>query len=238
MFTTTHFVWVGICVALVLAMLFAGRKFRLSLRAAGGIMTAICAFSETVKIMKDMVYSDGGGMHLNPLALPFHLCSIMMFCVVFITFGKEGKVRQAVIDFIAVVGTLSSVFALMIPVNGVDFSQLIAYQFFVYHGGLLWFSLYLIVGGYARLGLRSYARNIGLLLALVYIILNINGAMSAYGANFMFLVRPPMKNLPFLNLNDGWYAYFTRIIGLGLALITAFQLPFMLSRRKNKAEGG
>ena len=54
----------------------------------------------------------------------------------------------------------------------------------------------------------------------------------------MFLVRPPMKNLPFLNLNDGWYAYFTRIISLGLALVTAFQLPFMLSRRKNKAEGG
>ena len=61
-----------------------------------------------------------------------------------------------------------------------------------------------------------------LLLANIYI----NSVLSVYGTNFMFLVHPPMENLPYLNLNEGWYVYFLRIVALGVGVITLFHLPF------------
>lgn len=232
MFETNHFIWIGISVAFVVLMLLIGKRFSFSLKTAGYIMSAICVFSETSKIMCDMIESKGGGRVLDPRSLPFHLCSMMLFGVFFITFGKEGKAKQIVIDFLAVMGTLGSICAILIPTNGTDFSSILSYQCFVYHAGLLWFSLYLIVSRRASLGLKSYLRNVAVLLSLVLAMLYVNSILSTYNTNFMYLVRPPMKNLPFLNLEDGWYAYFLRVLSLGAILISLFHLPFVLLERK------
>ena len=72
----------------------------------------------------------------------------------------------------------------------------------------------------------------GILLALVLATLYINSILSVYGTNFMYLVRPPMDNLPYLNLDCGWYAYFFRLLALGAALVTLFHLPFILHEWK------
>ena len=81
-------------------------------------MTAICALSETNKVMTGMVDSPGGGMHLDPLCLPLHLCSLLIFAVLYITFGRDGRPKEMWIDFTAVMGTLGSFCAIMIPTNG------------------------------------------------------------------------------------------------------------------------
>ena len=197
-------------------------------------MTVICVLSEGSKILGNLVESPGGGMHLDPKSLPLHLCSLMLFGVLFIAFGKDGTAKQTVIDFIAVAGTIGSVCAILIPSNGTAFNALDSYQCFVYHGALLWFSIYLIASGHARFGARIYLRNLCMLLSLVLLALYANSILAAYNANFMFLTQPPMENLPYLNLNHGWYAYFFRLIALGLALFTLFQLPFMLQRHRRK----
>lgn len=232
MFTTEHFIWIGLCAAFVAGMTVLSVKMKLSLKTAGYIMTAICLLSEISKIMSDMEEGIKGGMVLDPGSLPFHLCSLMLFGVLFITFGKDGKAKQAVIDFLAVMGTLGSICAILVPTNGTDFAKILAYQCFVYHAGLLWFSLYLIFSGRARLGVRSLGRNMLLLCGLVVAMLYANSILSVYGTNFMYLVRPPMKNLPFLNLKSGWYVYFLRILALGASLITLFHLPFVIWERK------
>ena len=95
MFSAKHFIWIGLCIVFVLFLtLFAKRK-KFSLKLAGAVMTAICAVSEVSKIMGDMIASSEGGRVLDPKSLPFHLCSLMIFGVLYITFGKEGKVKQA-----------------------------------------------------------------------------------------------------------------------------------------------
>ncbi len=203
-----------------------------SLKTAGYIMTVICLLSEISKMMSEMTEGIKGGMVLDPASLPLHLCSLMLFGVLFVTFGKDGAVKQAVMDFLAVMGTLGSICAILIPTNGTDFTKLLAYQCFVYHAGLLWFSLYLILSGKAKLGVRSLWRNMLLLCGLVVVMLYANSILSVYGTNFMYLVRPPMKNLPFLNLKSGWYVYFLRIVALGASLITLFHLPFILRERR------
>lgn len=236
MFTLNHFIWIALCVVFCAGMLAFAKKTNLSLRNAGYIMTVICVFSEISKMMTSMIASSAGGMVLNPRALPFHLCSLMLFGVLYITFAKDGKAKQVIMDFMAPMGTLGSICAILIPTNGVDFATIKAYQCFVYHGGLLWFSLYLIMQKHANLCLKTLLRNVGLLLALVLATLYVNSFLSAYGTNFMYLVRPPMQNLPILNLDSGWHIYFLRVLGLGAALVTLFHLPFIIRERREKRE--
>lgn len=153
MFTAEHFIWMALSAVFIVGMTIISVKGRWSLRRAGYVMTAICAFSEISKMMSDMQANPAGGMSLDPRSLPFHLCSLMLFGVLYITFGREGRARQWVIDFLAVMGTLGSFFALLIPTNGTDFRTIFAYQCFVYHAGLMWFCLYLILskkGGAGR----------------------------------------------------------------------------------------
>ena len=203
MFTTEHFIWIGLCASFVSGMsLFAIRK-TLNLRQAGICMTLICIVSETSKILSNMVESP------------------------------EGKGKQILVNFLAAAGTLGSVCAILIPTNGTDFRTPDAYQCFVYHAGLLWFSLYLILSGQTKLGsFRALGENISVLLLFVLGALYANGALSVYDTNFLYLTRPPMEGLPFLNLDDGWYRYFLRLFALGLGCLFLFHLPFILKCRK------
>ena len=237
MFTVEHFIWIGLCAAFVISMTLISAKGKWSLKTAGLIMTAICVFSEVSKIMSDMEASPvTQGMVLDPRSLPFHLCSLLLFAVLYITFGKDGTLKQTLMTFMAFAGTIGSFCAIMIPTNGTDFGDIGAYQCFVYHAGLMWFSLYLIATKKAKLGIKAYGRNALMLLSLVVAMLYVNSALSAYGTNFLYLVRPPMKNLPILNLDNGWYVYFLTLLGIGTVILTLFHLPFILiENRKNKS---
>lgn len=236
--TWKHGVWLLLCAGMVGGLLTVSLRRHWSRRRAGYVMTGFCLVSEISKMMAGMLPSPAGGMHLDPLDLPFHLCSLLLFAALFITFGREGRARQIAVNFLAVMGTLGSICALLIPTNGVSFTDPGAYQCFVYHGALLWFALYLIASGQAQLGRRSWLLNLLVLALLSLLMLYVNGALSGYDTNFFYLTRPPMDDLPYLNLSRGWYVYFLRLIGLGVGLVTLFHLPFMAAearRRKSTA---
>lgn len=233
MFTTEHFIWIAICAVFIAAMTVIGIKNKWSLKRAGRIMMVICVLSEVSKVMSSMIESPGGGRHLDPLSLPFHLCSLIILAVVYIVFGKEGKAKRLVINFVSVMGTMGSFLAIMIPTNGTDFSEVTSYQCFVYHAGLMWFAIYLIISGEAKLNFKSLLENTGVLVLLSFIMLYVNGALSVYDTNFFYLTRPPMENLPYLNLDKGWYVYFGRMLFLGILLMLLFHLPFIIKNRKS-----
>ncbi len=233
MFTAKHIIWLALCAAFTAGLYGLSIRRRLTLRQAGGIMTVICVLSEGSKILGNLVESPGGGMHLDPKSLPLHLCSLMLFVVFYLTFGTNEGRRARLANFLAVIGVLGSVCALLIPTNGTDFRTPDAYQCFVYHAGLLWFALYLIGSGQARLGsLRVLGQNLGTLLLLTAGMLYVNSALSGYDTNFFYLTRPPMEGLPVLNLDSGWYAYFFRLVALAAAAVTLFHLPFLLRARR------
>jgi len=233
MFTTEHFIWIAICAVFIAAMTVIGIKNKWNLKRAGRIMMVICVLSEVSKVMSSMIESPGGGRHLDPLSLPFHLCSLIILAVVYIVFGKEGKAKRLVINFVSVMGTMGSFLAIMIPTNGTDFSEVTSYQCFVYHAGLMWFAIYLIISGEAKLNFKSLLENTGVLVLLSFIMLYVNGALSVYDTNFFYLTRPPMENLPYLNLDKGWYVYFGRMLFLGILLMLLFHLPFIIKNRKS-----
>ena len=78
MFTLNHFIWLGLCAALIGGLLFAALKFKFSFRTAALITAGVSLASELCKIfthIEDVTDSDGnvtGGV-LDPGALPFHL---------------------------------------------------------------------------------------------------------------------------------------------------------------------
>ena len=233
MFTVNHFIWLGICLIFILIMLFLSLKYKFSLKKASLIMTFICLASEISKMMSDMQDNPAGGMSLDPRSLPFHLCSLMIFVVFYICFAKDNRFKDILINFLAVMGSVGSFMALLIPTNGVAFIEIGPYQCFVFHSGLMWFAIYLIATKKANLGLRSYLINLIVLASLAFLMIYINGALSAYGTNFFYLVRPPMDNLPILNLDHGWYVYFISIMLSGLILLSLFHLPFIIIERRN-----
>ena len=234
MFGIKHFIWIIMCIMFTIVMDYIGVKRKMTLKEAGLIMSFICLLSESSKIMCNMIESSFGGMVLNPLALPFHLCSMMLFGVLYITFGKDGEFKDKLIDFVAVMGILGSIMAILIPTDGVEFTSILVYQCFVYHGGLLWFGTYLIIGGCARIDFASYKRNIVILLGLVLLMIYVNSILSVYGTNFMFLTRPPLEGLPIINLDHGWFVYFGTIVMIGLVVISLFYLLFMVINKRRR----
>lgn len=85
------------------------------------------------------------------------------------------------------------------------------------------------------MGKKAYLRNLGILACLVVVMLWINSALAVYDTNFFYLVRPPMEDLPLLNLNNGWMAYFLTVAALGVSLLSLVHLPFLLKERKSAA---
>lgn len=236
MFTLKHFIWLGICLVFIVGMLILAKKLKFSLKTASLIMSIICIASEVSKMMSDMQDNVGGGMSLDPRSLPFHLCSLMIFVVFYIFLAPDSKFRQTLINFLSAIGTIGSFMALIIPTNGVQFNEIGPYQCFVYHASLMWFSIYLIMAGHAKLDLKAYITNISILSFLAFMMIYVNGALSAYGTNFFYVVRPPMDNLPILNLNHGWYVYFISLLILGIVLMSLFHLPFIIKNRGKKEQ--
>ncbi|MCQ2430928.1 MAG: YwaF family protein [Clostridia bacterium] len=229
-----HFIWLGACALCITAGLILAVKLGLKQINACRIMTVICLVSEITKIMSSMEASDEGGMILGPKALPFHLCSLMIFAVFFLTLSKNERARSLVIRFLVPVGLLGGIAAMLIPTNGVDFLDIDAYQCFVYHAGLVWFALYFVCTKQVTLTVRDYARNVCVLVALMFLMIWVNGALAAYGTNFMYVREPPMEDLPVLNLDHGWYVYLLSLMGLGAVLMTAVHVPFILAGRHKK----
>ena len=234
MFTLKHFIWLGICLIFIVGMIILAKKFKFSLKTSSLIMSIICIVSEVSKMMSDMQDNVAGGMSLDPRSLPFHLCSLMIFVVFYIFIAPDSKFKQTLINFLAAIGTIGSFMALIIPTNGVEFNEIGPYQCFVYHAGLMWFSIYLIISKNAKLDLKAYVTNISILSFLALMMIYVNGALSAYGTNFFYVVRPPMDNLPVLNLNHGWYVYFVTLLLVGITLMTLFHLPFIIKNKKKK----
>lgn len=235
MFTPNHVIWLGLCALGIVLGLAAAEKKNISAKTAGTVMCAISVFSESCKMMTHMLPSPQGGFALDPNALPFHLCSMQIFIVFFITFAKPSPLREKVVSFSVPAALLGGIMAMLIPTDGVDFRDPLAYQCFIFHAGLVWLALYFIRTRQVDMGRKAYGRNLLILLGLAGLMIYVNGALFTYGTNFMFLTRPPMEGLPILNLDHGWYGYFLSLAALAVVLMTLAHLPFMLSERKEKA---
>ena len=239
MFSTNHFIWLGLCALFIGGLLFASIRFKFSFKTATYIVSGICIASELCKIFThiDEIYDKKGNLEggvLGAQYLPFHLCSILIFFILYLNICKNEKTLEKIKSFIIPIALLGGTMALLIPTSGVNFLKPYAYQCFVYHAGIIWYGLYLLISKQANLGLKSYKNNMIYLFGIMFIMLWVNSALQVYDTNFFYLVRPPMDNLPILNLNNGWFVYFISLIGVAFVLFTLLHIPFIIiEHRKN-----
>lgn len=241
MFTTSHFIWIGISLAFIAVLLFLSLKLRFSLKTAAYVMSGLSMASELCKMLPHMRPAPGGqGMVLLAKSLPLHLCSILIFLFFYLALSKNEKGIEGVKSFVVPVSLISGLLALLMATSGVDFRTPQAYQSFLYHAGIVWFALYLIITKQVDMGRKAYLRNLGLLICLMFIMVWVNSALQIYDTNFCFVVFPPAEGLPLLNLDNGWYAYFFSLIGVGVVLLTLAHLKGMIceaaAKRKKTAE--
>ena len=232
MFTTNHFIWMGICAVIIGLLLLISLKFKFSCKQASLVMALIAAGSEICKIFTHIEDAPGGGGVLEPGALPLHLCSILIFLVFFCAFSKHETQVSKVASLCVPVSLWGGVLAILMATSGVNFAKPYAYQCFLYHAGLLWWALHLLLTRQVDLGLKAYLRNLKVLGGMLFLMIWVNSALSVYDTNFWFVVRPPADGLPLLNLNNGWLCYFLTLVSIGLFAITITHLPAMMKERK------
>ncbi len=236
MFTFNHFIWMALCAALIALLTFSSVRGCFPFRKAAFLMAALTLCSELAKIMTSMVYVNGidasEGMVINPESLPLHLCSMLFFVFLYLPFCRRESLRQRLLSFLVPISLMGAPLAILIPTDGVSFLEPQPYQGFLFHAAMIWFALYLVLTGQVDLGLRAWAANLVTLLALAFSMIWVNGALRVYNTNFFFIVRPPAENLPLLNLNHGWYAYFLTILLCGFVLLGAVYLPFIVRERR------
>ena len=240
MFTPTHFIWLFICIALIVGLFLLVKYARLSEKAVITILFCVCVASELIKTFANMEEGYQGGMHLDPGDLPFHLCSIQIFLVFALKFlVKNTQTQEKLLGFMSPSMLLGGVMALFIPTVGTSFTKLQVYQYFIFHATIIFFALYIVAQKRVRWTLKCWARNLGYLGILAMIATWINSILSIgfEKANFMYLSRPPMENLPILNLNNGWYAYFFALASIAIILLSAFHATtyFFFERKRNSA---
>ena len=239
MFSTNHFIWLGLCALFIGALTFVSIKFKFSFKIATYIISGICIASELCKIFThiDNIYDADGnlvGGVLGAEFLPLHLCSILIFFILYLNVCKKEDTLEKIKSFIVPIALLGGTMAILIPTSGVNFLKPYAYQCFVYHAGLIWYGMYLLISRNASLGLKSYLNNMLYLFGTMFAMLWVNSALQVYDTNFFFLVRPPMEGLPILNLDNGWFVYFISLVLVAFVLFTLLHIPFIIAEQKNK----
>lgn len=237
MFSTNHFIWLAICFVVVVVLTFCSIKFKFGLKVSNIIIFCIVVAGEIVKIYCSLKPAlKDGGMVISATSLPLHFCSIMIFVYFYMLVSKKGKESQTLKNFVAPMSLLGGILAILIPASGVSFNSPAPYQCFLYHAAMLWFGLYLLISRQAVLSIKSCFTNMGIIAGLALCSLWVNSALQIYNTNFFFTVRPPMKNLPILNLNNGWFAYFMSLVVLGVILISLVHLPYIIKEIISKVK--
>lgn len=236
MFTVQHFIWLAICAIGIAALTFCSLKFKWNLKTATFVVAGISVASELCKIFThiDPVGGDWlkGGV-ISAGALPFHLCSLTIFVYFYLALTKPNPKHQYLLDFVVPIGVIGGVLALIIPTSGVEFSSIYSYQCFVYHSGIIWFSIYCLATNSVKITWKICIRNLVTLFVVSLLAIWINGALQTYNTNFLYVVRPPMKGLPFLTLKYGWYVYYAHLLSAGLLLMSLTMIP-CIYLQKNK----
>ena len=238
MFTMSHFVFLAISIVVIFLVIFLNHKFKFSYDTNIKALLVVGILSEIIKLSDVIVYKIGEtfettGGYVEPESLPFHLCTMQIFFVfALVFFIKSEKAKQVILEFMFPTMCIGAALALLIPTDGTEFNELRTYQYFMYHGYLVGFAVYLVMSKTILITWKTLFRNTAILFVFSIIAIYLNGIMQYAHTNFMFVSRPPIDGLPILNLNQGWHMYYLKLVLIGVILLFAIHFPFILHNKK------
>ena len=240
MFTWNHFIWLGLTAALVLGLFYFMQHKKADFSFVLSFLWIICIISELTKMLSNMVPTGyKGGSVLDPGDLPFHLCSIQIFLVFTLKFFvKKPETREKMLGFMVPTMLLGGFAAIMIPTVGVKFTKPHVYEYFLFHGTIIFFALYVLKERLVTWSWKVLGRNLCYAGLAAYVVSLVNSLLSSGfpEANFMYLVRPPMEGLPVLNLDHGWYVYILSLVSVAVVLLTVFHGVAILVQNRSRCK--
>lgn len=221
LFGTKHLILIAISFALIVGLYFVARRFKFVTIAK----TLFCVgiVSEIVKIFYYIVANEAthGGV-LPKSDLPFHLCSIQIIFISVVVLAKSDALKRFIISFMIPSCLFGGIAAILIATESARNSTIITIQYFLYHIAIVVFALYVLTGKEYKLEIKDYFNCLKFLLVIMFFAIYINSMLSAgvHNTNFMYVVAPPQKNLPYLNNNNGWLSYILRYALLILVCVS------------------
>ena len=232
MFSLGHFVWLGVLSAIIAIVMIIIKKRNVSTNTVGKAVLYLLVVLKIFHMALSMKQMPDGSYVLNQTQLSFHLCSIMIYCVILINVVKNEIFVSTIKSFMVPCMLIGAAMALLIPTEGVDPSVPRVWQFMLIHGVLVFYGLYLMLIEKVDLSIKAYITNLKLLVLVTVLAFLMNSVLAEYNTNFLFLRNPPMDDLPILNMNNGWYIYFITLAFIACALLFLVHSPFIFRKKK------
>lgn len=253
MFSWQHFVWLGICAALVTVSVITYRKKRFSLEQVLNVCFVISLLSEFTKVFSvlEMVPSADGSMifpYIPMNHLPLHLCSIQILFITYVRFSSNKKMRNHLLCFMypsCVLGAISalampSIFSTSISVSQA-FTHPMAYQFFIFHSMLVVLGLVIAMSGEIRWEWKHYLESLCIIAILGFLSLYVNSIFAKptyldgkllhvdFWPNFFFTYNNPL-GIKVTTIQQ-WYIYLL-ILDTAIVVLTFFCFLPLVRKKK------
>jgi uncharacterized membrane protein YwaF len=188
--------------------------------------------------------------------LPFHLCSIQPIFILIVKLTKNEKLKDTLLKLIFPTATLGAFIAIIICTITVRWNNPQVYEYFFFHAFLVIFAISIVTKKQIEITWKSHLQTMGIMFLVFVASIWVNSVLSVTSVdpsdivlkssdidtyiytNFFYSMKPPLDNLPILNLDNGWFVYFFSIVLIGLTAISLLQLPFIvrsaLKQKKQK----
>lgn len=208
LFGTKHIILIVISLITIVGFYFLSRKWKFSTICKS--LLAIAIISEIVKTFTYIVINEDkyGGI-LPKSDLPFQLCSIQLIFITIIVFSKNEKVKRVLLGFMMPSCLFGGLAAILIATSSSLNVWVITVQYFLYHVSLCTFSIHLFTNKEFKWNIKDYFSTLIFIVCIFFFAIYINSMMydGSSSVNFMYVVDPPQKGLPYLNENQGWLMY-------------------------------
>ena len=206
-------------------------------------------FSDMVKSVRMINYEDFGPIGYYPLWMgPFHICSMALYAYLIIGAKRPGKLAEFVKPFGYAVMLIVASIILAIPASSgilgatpnwsFCFDNLLPYQAWIYHGCLVFISLYMALSGFYRPKWRDIYKSTTVLVIVAIFAQSLNYLFDGSGADFMTLRYGNGNPFAFL-LKDTpilYYLVLASILIAAIVLVTAVTIGIRhLCEKKKKA---
>lgn len=252
---TNHFIFLGICIIIVITSLIIFKKKNVSFNTVLNIMLVVAVLSELIKIGEyiEPYTNEAGkviGVYFNKEGLPFHLCSIQIIFLFVVRLCKEGSFKNKLLAFQYPTAFLGAMLALMLATITIEFDRPLAWQYFLYHACLLVYGIYIPMSKVVKIDTKMFLNTCVCLIGLFLVSIYINGLIAVPSQDvinsagevigqtegmyvwFFYSTKPPIENLPILNLDNGWFVYILSILAIGIIAVTLVHIPFLVKDYK------
>ena len=241
LFGTAHIIQIIISIILIVVLSILAKK--IEFKKCCKILLVVGVISEFIKIFYYIIANeDKLGGYLPKTDLPFHLCSIQIIFILIVNIVSNEKIRRFILSFMLPSCLIGGIAAILIATDSARNSPIITMQYYLYHIAIVVFAIKIFINGEFKLQISDYFNCLKMLLIKMFFAIYINSMLytpemingTQSEVNFMYVVSPPQKGLPFLNENHGWLVYICHYASLILISVTGCYFKVILDCLKNK----